>query len=68
MAKSKSSVAVAERKSERDEQKFTKQQILSAARYKNRKDMVSALLDDGKTYTITEVDQMVDQIMKGKVK
>ncbi len=68
MAKGKGSAAVAEKKAELNERKFTKKQIIASARYRNRKDMVSALLDDGKTYTITEVDQKVDQIMKGKVK
>jgi len=60
--------AAAEEKSERAEPRFTKKQVLSAARFKNRKDLVSAVLDDGKTYTIVEVDQMVDRFMKGKVK
>lgn len=68
MAKGKGSAAVAEKNAELNERKFTKEQIIASARYRNRKDMVSALLDDGKTYTITEVDQKVDQIMKGKVK
>lgn len=68
MAKSKDSAAAAEKKAELDEQKFTREQIVASARYRNRKDMVSALLDDGRMYTITEVDQMVDRIMKGKVK
>lgn len=68
MAKGKGSAAVAEKNAELNERKFTKEQIIASARYRNRKDMVSAMLDDGKTYTITEVDQKVDHIMKGKVK
>lgn len=68
MAVKKDSVAVAEKKSEPAEPKFTKEQVLASARYENRKDLVSALLHDGREYTITEVDRMVDQIMKGRVK
>lgn len=49
-------------------QRFTKQQVLASARYRYRRDLVSALLDDGRTYTIAEVGQMVDSFMKGKVR
>lgn len=50
------------------EQEYTKQQILASARYKGRKDLVTALLDDNRTYTIAEVDQKISQFMKGQVK
>lgn len=56
------------KKSKQDEPKFTRQQVLTSARYKNRRDLVSALLNDDRTYTITEVDQKINQFMKGKVK
>lgn len=49
-------------------QKFTRRQILESGRYKGRKDLVSALLEDGREYTITDVDRMIDRFMKGKVK
>ena len=65
MAGKKSSVAAAEEKSE---PKFTKKQVLAAARYENRKDLVSALLRDDREYTMAEVDRLVDQTMKGQVK
>ena len=42
--------------------------MLASARYRDRRDLVSALLDDGRTYTIAEVGQMVDRFMKGKVR
>lgn len=60
--------AVAEKKNELDGQKFGKEQLLISARYRNRKDLVSALLDNGKTYTVAEVDQMIEKFMKGQVK
>lgn len=68
MAKSKDNAAAVERRAEPDEQKFTRGQVLSSVRYRNRKDVVSALLEDGRMYTIAEVDRMVDEFMKGKVK
>lgn len=47
---------------------FTRQQLLSSARYRNRRDLVSALLEDGRKYTLKEADQVIDRFMKGKVK
>jgi hypothetical protein len=46
---------------------FTKEQLLSAKKYFNRKDILGVLLDDGKEYTIEQVDTLVDEFMKGKV-
>lgn len=65
MAEKKGKVAAAEEKSE---PKFTKRQVLASARYENRKDLVSALLRDDREYTMTEVNRLVDQTMKGQVK
>lgn len=47
---------------------FTKEQILASARYQNRRDLVNALLNDGKGYTMEAVDRMIDNFMKGRVK
>lgn len=52
----------------RQETRYTRGQVLASARYRDRRDLVSALLDDGRTYTIAEVDQEVDRFIKGKVK
>lgn len=64
----KNVVEVAGKKDAQAERRFTKQQVLASARYRDRRDLVSALLDDGRTYTIAEVGQMVDRFMKGKVR
>lgn len=48
--------------------KFTKDKILSANRYSNRKDILGALLEDGKEYSFDQVDALMDEFMKGKVK
>lgn len=50
------------------EQKFNKEQILASARYANRRDLVDALLDKDKSYTIETVDNMIEKFKKGKVK
>lgn len=68
MAEKKSGAAVKKENSKPHGQKFTRRQILESGRYKGRKDLVSALLDAGREYTITEVDRMIDRFMKGKVK
>jgi len=47
---------------------YTKAQILGSARYSNKKDVVNALLNDGMVYTISKVDELVTQYMKGGVK
>lgn len=47
---------------------FTKEQLLSAKKYSNRKDILGVLLEDGKEYTIEQVDTLMDKFMKGKVK
>ncbi len=49
------------------EAKFSKEQLLTAARYAKRRDLLNALLENGKTYTIEEVDARIAKFMKGKV-
>lgn len=51
-----------------DEQRFSKAQISEALKYRDRKDLVCALLDDDKTYTMEQVDEMIYKFMRGKVK
>ena len=52
----------------RAESKFSKEQLISSERYVNRRDLVDALLEDDREYTINEVDKKIDEFMKGKVK
>ena len=47
---------------------FTREQVMSSQRYANRRDLVSVLLENGKTYTLTEVDALINKFMKGAVK
>lgn len=55
-------------KTEQNEQKFSKEQILASARYANRRDLVDALLDKDKSYTFETVDNMIEKYKKGRVK
>lgn len=47
---------------------FRKEQIVASKRYENDVDIVNALLQDGKEYTLAEVDEMIERFKKGKVR
>lgn len=47
---------------------FTKEQLLTFSRYRERRDLLGVLLQDDRRYTYDEVDALVDNFMKGKVK
>lgn len=47
---------------------FSKQKVLSLQRYANRRDLLSVLLNDGENYTLDQVNSLVNDFMKGKVK
>lgn len=49
-------------------QTFSKEQLLSANKYRNRKDILGVLLEDGKEYSFDQADILMDEFMKGKVK
>ena len=53
---------------EQTEAKFSKEKLIASDKYANRRDLVSALLDDNETYTIATVDKKIEEFMKGKVK
>ena len=50
------------------ENKFSKEQLLAAKRFQDRKDIVNALLSPDEEYTVETVEQMIEKYMKGKVK
>lgn len=41
---------------------------MSSQRYAARRDLVSVLLESGKSYTLAEVDALINKFMKGAVK
>lgn len=53
---------------ERAEPMFSKTQLVRCARYRDRRDLVDALLDDSKKYTMEQVDKMIEKFMEGEVK
>ena len=46
---------------------YTVDQLAASKRYANRRDIIMALLEDGKAYTLNEVDGLIEKYMKGKV-
>ncbi|WP_367569042.1 hypothetical protein [Lacrimispora sp.] len=47
--------------------RYIKEQLVNAKRYRGKKDLINALLEPGKAYTMAEVDEMLEKFMKGKV-
>lgn len=68
MAARKTATTEAVAKSEQTEPVFSKEQILASDRYANRRDLVDALLDTDKSYTLETVDNLIEKYMKGQVK
>lgn len=52
----------------KDAQRFGREQVLASARYQGRRDLVSALLQNGGEYATAEVDRLMEDFLKGKVK
>ena len=50
------------------EPEFGKEQILASERYKGERDLVDALLDEKRKYTLETVDRMIETYQKGQVK
>lgn len=48
--------------------KFSKKQLVSSKKYAFQRDVLNALLKEGRVYTFDEVDQQLNDFMKGKVK
>ncbi|MDK0695915.1 hypothetical protein P5E93_15025 [Clostridium perfringens] len=49
------------------ELKFTKSQIVNSKKYRIRKDLVTALLDENKLYSFDEVDDLIVKFLKKEV-
>lgn len=46
---------------------FPKEVLVNSKRFRNNRDLVSALLKDGVEYTIPAVEDMIAKYLKGKV-
>lgn len=53
---------------EKIESKFSKEQLLAAERFQERKDILNTLLSPDEQYTVEAVEAMIDKYMKGQVK
>jgi len=47
---------------------FSKEQILQASRFSEHVDIIDALLENDRQYTIRQVEDIVGKFLKGKVK
>ena len=47
---------------------FTKEQILASNKYANKKDVCNAVIPDDFNGTLKDVDILIENFMKGKVK
>lgn len=57
------------KKSEKTNQNavYQKKEIVSSKKFRNRKDLLNAVLDEDKAYTMEEVKKVIEKFMKGKV-
>lgn len=67
MAKTTTNIGDAEIKAVIDNQ-YTKQQILKSKKYSDKQDLINALLEDNDHYTLSQVDEIINDFMKGEVK
>lgn len=57
-----------EAKAQTPEPQFSKEQIVASDKYRNQRDLVNALLEKDKKYTIATVDNLIEKYKKGQVK
>lgn len=48
--------------------RFTKGQLLHSRKFRDRRDILEALLKDGELYTVKAVEEKIKRYMKGKVR
>jgi len=51
--------------SKEDDYKFTKEQIVNSKKYVNRKDLLNAILKENELYSFSEVEEIINNFMKG---
>lgn len=57
-----------EKVTKKTENRFTKAQVLASKKLSHSKDLINAIMEDGKTYTLKEVETKVNEYLKRKVK
>ncbi len=56
-----------EKPKKKTENKFTKSQVLASKKLPYSKDLINAILEDDKTYTLKEVETEINKYLKGEV-
>lgn len=51
-----------------EQRMFTKQELRESKRFEGQKDLLGALLDENKTYSIQEAEEALNEFLKGDVK
>ena len=59
---------MAEKELEQKNTLFTKEQLLASDRYEGQRDLINALIPDGVSITLSELDTKIEEFRKGKVK
>lgn len=65
MSKEKNILEIDEIKTKK-ESKFTKRQLLNSKKYQHQTDLLNAILESDKSYSISEVDKLIKDFMKKK--
>lgn len=50
------------------EKLFEKEQLLASERFRNKRDLLNALLRENKLYAVSQAEEMIEIYMKGQVK
>ena len=53
---------------ETNTKRYTKEQLIASRRYADKRDLLEALLDDDKKYSLSDADSKIEKYMKGEVK
>lgn len=68
MTEKKKAPEAALENTEKVENKFSKEQLIVSERFRERRDILEALLENGELYTVKAVEEKMESYMKGKVK
>ena len=57
----------AAKKAAKEEAVFSKEALINSKKYFSKRDLLSAVLEEGKFYTIKEAEERIKKYLKGKV-
>lgn len=58
---------MADNTTKKENSSFTKEQLVKSKKYFGKADLLNALLDDDKTYSISTVDDLINSYLKKEV-